>query len=64
MAWLQANPAKAQFGSPGAGALPHFFGLLVGRAANVALAGWRRDGRLHALLLRWIPYLDDLDRWS
>jgi polar amino acid transport system substrate-binding protein len=33
-------------------------------AANVALAGWRRDGRLHAILLRWIPYLDDLDRWS
>jgi ABC-type amino acid transport substrate-binding protein len=33
-------------------------------AANTALAGWRRDGRLHAILLRWIPYLDDLDRWS
>lgn len=37
VAWLQANPAKAQFGSPGAGALPHFFGLLVGRAANVEM---------------------------
>jgi tripartite-type tricarboxylate transporter receptor subunit TctC len=35
IAWLKANPEKAQFGSPGAGALPHFFGLLVGRAANV-----------------------------
>ena len=33
-------------------------------AANTALAGLRRDGRLHAILLRWIPYLDDLDRWS
>ena len=33
-------------------------------AANTALAGWRQDGRLHAILLRWIPYLDDLDRWS
>jgi tripartite-type tricarboxylate transporter receptor subunit TctC len=37
IAWLQANPTKAQFGSPGAGALPHFFGLLVGRAAGVEM---------------------------
>ena len=37
LAWLKANPAKAQFGSPGAGALPHFFGLLVGRAAGVEM---------------------------
>jgi tripartite-type tricarboxylate transporter receptor subunit TctC len=37
VAWLKANPAKAQFGSPGAGALPHFFGLLVGRAAGVEM---------------------------
>jgi tripartite-type tricarboxylate transporter receptor subunit TctC len=37
IAWLQANPNKAQFGSPGAGALPHFFGLLVGRAAGVEM---------------------------
>jgi ABC-type amino acid transport substrate-binding protein len=33
-------------------------------AANGALARWRQDGRLHSILLRWIPYLDDLDRWS
>ena len=33
-------------------------------AANGALAGWRQDGRLHAILQRWIPYLDDLERWS
>jgi polar amino acid transport system substrate-binding protein len=33
-------------------------------AANGALAGWRQDGRLHAILQRWIPYLDDLQRWS
>jgi tripartite-type tricarboxylate transporter receptor subunit TctC len=37
IAWLKANPTKAQFGSPGAGALPHFFGLLVGRAAGVEM---------------------------
>jgi tripartite-type tricarboxylate transporter receptor subunit TctC len=35
IAWLKANPAKAQYGSPGSGALPHFFGLLVGKAAGV-----------------------------
>ena len=37
VAWLKANPAKAQFGSPGAGALPHFFGLLFGHAAGVEM---------------------------
>jgi tripartite-type tricarboxylate transporter receptor subunit TctC len=37
IAWLRANPTKVQFGSPGAGALPHFFGLLVGRAAGVEM---------------------------
>ena len=37
LAWLKANPAKAQYGSPGAGALPHFFGLLVGKAAGVPM---------------------------
>jgi tripartite-type tricarboxylate transporter receptor subunit TctC len=37
IAWLKANPDKAQYGSPGAGALPHFFGLLVGRAAGVEM---------------------------
>ena len=26
--------------------------------ANQALASWRRDGTLHAILQRWIPYLD------
>jgi tripartite-type tricarboxylate transporter receptor subunit TctC len=37
VAWLKANPAKAQFGSPGAGALPHFFGLMFGRAAGIEM---------------------------
>jgi tripartite-type tricarboxylate transporter receptor subunit TctC len=36
-AWLKANPTKAQYGSPGAGALPHFFGLLFGKAAGVEM---------------------------
>ncbi|KAF1046979.1 Bug family tripartite tricarboxylate transporter substrate binding protein [Xylophilus sp.] len=35
IAWLKANPAKAYFGSPSPGSLPHFFGLLLGEAAGV-----------------------------
>lgn len=38
IAWLKANPAKANFGSPSAGSLPHFFGLLLGSAAGVDYA--------------------------
>ena len=37
IAWVKADPSRAAFGSPGAGTLPHFFGLLVGRAAGVDL---------------------------
>ena len=31
-------------------------------AANAALANMRADGRLRAILQRWIPYLDQLER--
>jgi tripartite-type tricarboxylate transporter receptor subunit TctC len=34
VAWMKANPKKSSFGSPGAGALPHFFGILFGKAAG------------------------------
>ena len=37
IAWVKSDPSRAAFGSPGAGTLPHFFGLLVGRAAGVEL---------------------------
>ena len=37
LAWCQANPALANFGSPAAGSSPHFIGALLGRAANVDL---------------------------
>jgi tripartite-type tricarboxylate transporter receptor subunit TctC len=37
VAWAKANPDKASYGSPGAGALPHFFGVLFGRAAGIDL---------------------------
>jgi tripartite-type tricarboxylate transporter receptor subunit TctC len=31
---MKANPQTASFGSPAAGSLPHFFGLLLGKEAN------------------------------
>lgn len=34
-AWLKANPSQANFGSPAAGSLPHFFGVMIGNALNV-----------------------------
>jgi tripartite-type tricarboxylate transporter receptor subunit TctC len=33
--WLKANPQQANFGSPAAGSLPHFFGVMIGNALNV-----------------------------
>jgi tripartite-type tricarboxylate transporter receptor subunit TctC len=47
--WLKANPASAQYGSPGAGALPHFFGLLFGRAAGVEMTHIAYKGTAPAL---------------
>lgn len=37
LAWCKANPSQANFGSPGAGSVPHFIGILLGRAAGVDL---------------------------
>lgn len=34
-AWLKANPQLANFGSPAAGSLPHFFGIMFGNAVGV-----------------------------
>jgi tripartite-type tricarboxylate transporter receptor subunit TctC len=35
--WLKANPQKANFGSPAAGSLPHFFGEMLSREAKADL---------------------------
>jgi tripartite-type tricarboxylate transporter receptor subunit TctC len=35
--WAKANPGQANYGSPAAGSLPHFFGVLFGRAIGVDL---------------------------
>ncbi len=37
LAWCKANPDKANYGSPGAGAVPHFIGVLLGRAGGIEL---------------------------
>ena len=34
-AWLRANLQQANFGSPAAGSLPHFFGIMLGNAIGV-----------------------------
>lgn len=37
VAWIRANPTAANFGIPGAGTLPHFFGVMFGRAIGAEL---------------------------
>ncbi len=37
LAWCKANPASANFGSPAAGSVPHFIGVLLGKAGGVEL---------------------------
>jgi tripartite-type tricarboxylate transporter receptor subunit TctC len=34
LAWCKANPAMANFGSPAAGSVPHFIGVLLSRPAS------------------------------
>ena len=48
LAWLRANPEKANFGVPATGSLPHFFGLMVGDAAQVRaeIVGYRGSAPL------------------
>jgi tripartite-type tricarboxylate transporter receptor subunit TctC len=38
LAWAKANPAKASYGSPGAGSPPHFVGALLAKESGVDLA--------------------------
>jgi len=37
LAWCKANPDKANYGSPAAGSVPHFIGVLLGRQGGVDL---------------------------
>lgn len=48
LAWLRANPEKANFGVPATGSLPHFFGLMTGEKAkvNAQVVGYRGSAPL------------------
>jgi tripartite-type tricarboxylate transporter receptor subunit TctC len=48
LAWLRANPDKANFGVPATGSLPHFFALMMGEKAGVQaqVVGYRGSGPL------------------
>ena len=48
LAWLRANPEKANFGVPATGSLPHFFALMMGDKAGVhaQVVGYRGSGPL------------------
>ncbi|MFT4265854.1 MAG: tripartite tricarboxylate transporter substrate-binding protein [Xenophilus sp.] len=37
LAWAKANPGQANYGSPGAGSMPHLLGALLGLRSGVAL---------------------------
>lgn len=49
LAWLKSHPDKATFGGPGSGGLPHFFGLLFGRAAGVDMTHVAYKGTANAI---------------
>lgn len=48
LAWMRANPDKANVGVPATGSLPHFFGLMVGEKAKVRteVVGYRGSAPL------------------
>ncbi len=37
LAWAKADPSKANYGSPGAGSMPHMIGVLLSKFTNVGL---------------------------
>jgi tripartite-type tricarboxylate transporter receptor subunit TctC len=37
MEWIKKNPKEANYGSPAAGSLPHFFGLMISKYAGVEM---------------------------
>lgn len=47
--WIKANPSRANYGIPGAGTLPHFFGVRFGRAIGVDLQPIAYKGGVAAL---------------
>jgi tripartite-type tricarboxylate transporter receptor subunit TctC len=53
MAWLRANPDKANIGVPATGSLPHFFALMMGQAAQVQaqVVGYKGSAPLNTDLI-------------
>lgn len=49
VAWAKANPAQANYGTPAAGTLPHFLGVMFGRAAGLDLRQIAYKGSAAAL---------------
>jgi len=51
--WIKKNPKQANYGSPAAGSLPHFFGLMIGKAAGVEMvhASYNGSGPLVTALI-------------
>jgi tripartite-type tricarboxylate transporter receptor subunit TctC len=47
--WCKANPAQANFGSPAAGSVPHFIGVLLGHSAGIELKHIAYRGTLAAI---------------
>jgi tripartite-type tricarboxylate transporter receptor subunit TctC len=37
VAWAKANPSKSSYATSGAGSLPHFFGVLLGKEAGIEM---------------------------
>lgn len=50
VAWLKENPKQASFGSPGAGTLPHFFGVLLGKSIGIEMVHVGYRGSAAALV--------------
>ena len=48
LAWMRANPEKANFGVPATGSIPHFFALMLAQAAgvNVPVVGYKGSAPL------------------
>jgi tripartite-type tricarboxylate transporter receptor subunit TctC len=50
VAWVKANPKQANFGTPGAGTVPHFAGVLIGKSIGVDLSHVPYKGGAPALI--------------
>jgi tripartite-type tricarboxylate transporter receptor subunit TctC len=69
LAWMKANPAKANYATSGAGTVPHFAGQLLGQAAGVPMTHVAYRGGAPAaqdLIGGQVPLMVDTasERWS